>query len=100
MRTVSSEALRTSIMSQLSTEFPMTDLGTLSSFLGISVTRDAGGLSYPGNIMLLTFWPVQICLLVNHQPIWLILMLSLVPLLAPQWMIPPSTVVLQGIFST
>ncbi|XP_021749912.1 uncharacterized protein LOC110715633 [Chenopodium quinoa] len=42
--TTSSDTLRTTIMSCLSSEFAMTDLGPLSSFLGISVTRHSGGL--------------------------------------------------------
>lgn len=43
MLTASYEALHSSIISQLSTEFSMTDLGAFNSFLAISVTRDAGG---------------------------------------------------------
>ncbi|PNX67023.1 copia protein, partial [Trifolium pratense] len=42
--TASSDALRDSIMSQLSIEFAMKDLGPLSYFLGISVTKHTGGL--------------------------------------------------------
>ncbi|XP_021747926.1 uncharacterized protein LOC110713790 [Chenopodium quinoa] len=42
--TTSSDALRHSIMTRLSSEFSMTDLGPLSSFLGISVTRHSNGL--------------------------------------------------------
>ncbi|XP_021749530.1 uncharacterized protein LOC110715275 [Chenopodium quinoa] len=37
--TTSSDRLRAGIISQLQTEFPMTDLGPLSYFLGIAVTR-------------------------------------------------------------
>ncbi|XP_021740874.1 uncharacterized protein LOC110707176 [Chenopodium quinoa] len=37
--TTSSDRLRVGIISQLQTEFPMIDLGPLSYFLGISVTR-------------------------------------------------------------
>ncbi|KAJ9536884.1 hypothetical protein OSB04_029617 [Centaurea solstitialis] len=40
----SSDALRQSIMSKLGSEFAMKDLGPLSYFLGISVTRHSGGL--------------------------------------------------------
>lgn len=42
--TASSTHLRESIMFLLANEFAMTDLGPLSYFLGISVTRHAGGL--------------------------------------------------------
>ncbi|XP_019105451.2 uncharacterized mitochondrial protein AtMg00810-like [Beta vulgaris subsp. vulgaris] len=42
--TASSDALRQSIMTSLSTEFAMKDLRSLSYFLGIDVTRHAGGL--------------------------------------------------------
>ncbi|CAJ2673543.1 unnamed protein product [Trifolium pratense] len=42
--TASSDALRDSIMSQLSSEFAMKDLGPLSYFLGISVTKHTSGL--------------------------------------------------------
>jgi hypothetical protein len=42
--TASSDALRDSIMSQLGSEFAMKDLGPLSYFLGISVTKHTGGL--------------------------------------------------------
>ncbi|CAJ2642890.1 unnamed protein product [Trifolium pratense] len=42
--TASSDALRDSIMSQLSSEFAMKDLGLLSYFLGISVTKHTSGL--------------------------------------------------------
>ncbi|XP_021760552.1 uncharacterized protein LOC110725373 [Chenopodium quinoa] len=42
--TASSDALRLSIMGKLSSEFAMTDLGPLQSFLGISVTRHLGGM--------------------------------------------------------
>ncbi|XP_048501601.1 uncharacterized mitochondrial protein AtMg00810-like [Beta vulgaris subsp. vulgaris] len=42
--TASSDALRQSIMTSLSTEFAMKDFGSLSYFLGIAVTRHAGGL--------------------------------------------------------
>ncbi|CAJ2649804.1 unnamed protein product [Trifolium pratense] len=42
--TASSDAFRDSIMSQLSIEFAMKDLGPLSYFLGISVTKHTGGL--------------------------------------------------------
>ncbi|PNX68149.1 copia protein, partial [Trifolium pratense] len=42
--TTSSDDLRKSIMSLLASEFAMKDLGPLSYFLGISVTRHAGGL--------------------------------------------------------
>ncbi|XP_021843274.1 uncharacterized mitochondrial protein AtMg00810-like [Spinacia oleracea] len=42
--TASSDALRKSIMSLLSAEFAMKDLGPLSYFLGISITRTSGGL--------------------------------------------------------
>jgi hypothetical protein len=42
--TASSAALRQSIMSKLGSEFAMKDLGPLSYFLGISVTRHSGGL--------------------------------------------------------
>jgi hypothetical protein len=41
--TASSNALRDSIMSKLGSEFAMKDLGPLSYFLGISVTRHSGG---------------------------------------------------------
>ena len=40
----SSAALRQSIMSKLGSEFAMKDLGPLSYFLGISVTRHSGGI--------------------------------------------------------
>lgn len=40
----SSSALHQSIMSLLSSEFAMKDLGPLSYFLGIIVSRHAGGL--------------------------------------------------------
>jgi len=40
----SSEDLRKSIISRLSSEFAMKDLGPLSYFLGIAVTRHDGGL--------------------------------------------------------
>jgi hypothetical protein len=42
--TASSDALRDCIMSKLSSEFAMKDLGPLSYFLGISVTKHPGGL--------------------------------------------------------
>ena len=42
--TASSDALRYSIMSKLSSEFAMKDLGPLSYFMGISVTKHTGGL--------------------------------------------------------
>ncbi|XP_056687859.1 uncharacterized mitochondrial protein AtMg00810-like [Spinacia oleracea] len=42
--TASSNTLRKSIMTLLSAEFSMKDLGPLSYFLGIAVTRDAHGL--------------------------------------------------------
>lgn len=42
--TASSDHLRQSIISQLSSEFSMTNLGPLSYFLGISVKRHSGGL--------------------------------------------------------
>jgi hypothetical protein len=42
--TASSAALRQSIISKLGSEFAMKDLGPLSYFLGISVTRHSGGL--------------------------------------------------------
>ncbi|XP_021853419.2 uncharacterized mitochondrial protein AtMg00810-like [Spinacia oleracea] len=42
--TASSDALRRHIMSLLSSEFDMKDLGPLSYFLGIAVTRHASGL--------------------------------------------------------
>jgi len=42
--TASSDALRNSIMSKLSVEFVMKDLGSLSYFLGIYVTRHTCGL--------------------------------------------------------
>ncbi|XP_074287645.1 uncharacterized protein LOC141612793 [Silene latifolia] len=42
--TTSSEALRLSIMSRLSKEFAMKDLGLLSYFLGIAVSRHGKGL--------------------------------------------------------
>ena len=42
--TASSTALRQSIMTRLSSEFAMKDLGPLSYFLGIAVSRHAGGL--------------------------------------------------------
>ncbi|KAI3518158.1 hypothetical protein L1887_06607 [Cichorium endivia] len=42
--TTSSSALKTRLMSQLAKEFAMKDLGPLSYFLGISVTRQDGGL--------------------------------------------------------
>jgi hypothetical protein len=42
--TASSDTLRQSIMSKLSSEFAMKDLGPLSYFLGISVTRHSGGM--------------------------------------------------------
>ena len=42
--TTSSDALRQSIMSTLASEFAMKDLGPLSYFLGIAVTRHAGCL--------------------------------------------------------
>ncbi|MCH87604.1 retrovirus-related Pol polyprotein from transposon TNT 1-94, partial [Trifolium medium] len=42
--TTSSKALRQSIMSLLSSEFAMKDLGSLSYFLGIAVTRHTDGL--------------------------------------------------------
>jgi len=42
--TTSTDVLRTSIISLLSSEFAMKDLGPLSYFLGISVTRHSGGL--------------------------------------------------------
>ena len=41
---VSSDKLCQSIISRLSSEFAMKDLGHLSYFLGIAVTRHAGGL--------------------------------------------------------
>jgi hypothetical protein len=41
----SSDDLRKSIMTLLASEFAMKDLGSLSYFLGIVVTRHAGGLS-------------------------------------------------------
>lgn len=37
-------SLITQVISRLSTEFAMTDLGSLSFFLGISATRSAQGL--------------------------------------------------------
>ena len=42
--TTSVDALRKSIMTSLSSELAMKDLGPLSYFLGITVTRHAGGL--------------------------------------------------------
>ncbi|GAU23387.1 hypothetical protein TSUD_334350 [Trifolium subterraneum] len=42
--TASSDILRSSIMAQLSFEFAMKDLGPLSYFLGVSVTRHSEGL--------------------------------------------------------
>jgi hypothetical protein len=42
--TVSSDNLRQSIISRLSSEFAMKDLGPLNYFLGIAVTRHDGGL--------------------------------------------------------
>jgi hypothetical protein len=42
--TASSDTLRQSIMSKLNSEFAMKDLGPLSYFLGISVTRHSGGM--------------------------------------------------------
>jgi hypothetical protein len=42
--TASSDTLRQSIMSKLSSEFAMKDLGPLSYFLGISVTRHSSGM--------------------------------------------------------
>jgi len=42
--TASSDALRNSIMSKLSVEFAMKDLGPLSYFLGIFVTKHTSGL--------------------------------------------------------
>lgn len=42
--TTSSDALRKSIISRLSSEFSMKDLGILSDFLGISVRRHTDGL--------------------------------------------------------
>jgi formate-dependent nitrite reductase membrane component NrfD len=42
--TASSDALRNSIMSKLGVEFVMKDLGPLSYFLGIFVTKHTGGL--------------------------------------------------------
>lgn len=42
--TASSDAIRKSIISLLSSEFAMKDLGPLSYFLGIAVTRHTGGL--------------------------------------------------------
>ncbi|XP_060211640.1 uncharacterized mitochondrial protein AtMg00810-like [Lycium barbarum] len=42
--TTSSDDLRKSIMTLLNSEFAMKDLGPLSYFLGIAVTRHAGGL--------------------------------------------------------
>ncbi|XP_048496507.1 uncharacterized mitochondrial protein AtMg00810-like [Beta vulgaris subsp. vulgaris] len=42
--TASSDELRQSIIASLSSEFAMKDLGSLSYFLGIAVTRHAGGL--------------------------------------------------------
>lgn len=42
--TTSSDTLRQSIMSLLASEFAMKDLGPLSYFLGIAVTRHAGGM--------------------------------------------------------
>jgi len=44
--TASSDALRYSIMSKLSSEFAMKDLGPLSYFMGISVTKHTGGLFF------------------------------------------------------
>jgi hypothetical protein len=44
--TASSDALRESIMSELSSEFAMKDLGPLSYFLGIFVTKHTGGFFY------------------------------------------------------
>ncbi|CAJ2636366.1 unnamed protein product [Trifolium pratense] len=40
----SSDTLRSSIMAQLSSEFAMKDLGPLSYFLGVSVTRHSEGI--------------------------------------------------------
>lgn len=42
--TTSSDALRVSIISSLKAEFPMTDLGPLTYFLGIAVQRHSKGL--------------------------------------------------------
>lgn len=42
--TDSSHTLRTSVMARLSSEFAMKDLGSLSYFLGIAVTRHVGEL--------------------------------------------------------
>lgn len=42
--TTSSDSLRENIMSKLSSEFAMKDLGPLGYFLGISVTRHSGGI--------------------------------------------------------
>ena len=42
--TASFDALRMSIISQLSAEFAMSDLGQLSYFLGVAVQRHASGL--------------------------------------------------------
>ena len=42
--TASTSALLQHLTQQLHSEFAMTDLGDLSFFLGISVTRDANGL--------------------------------------------------------
>ena len=42
--TDSSQTVLSQIISQLSSEFAMTDLGSLSYFLGISATRDSRGI--------------------------------------------------------
>lgn len=62
--TASSDALRTTIMSHLNAEFAMTDLGSLSYFLGISVTKTTGGLFLSQN-MLPKFLNVPTCRLVS-----------------------------------
>ncbi|KAK2448850.1 putative mitochondrial protein [Trifolium repens] len=48
--TTSSDVLRDSIMSKLSSEFAMKDLGPLSYFLGIFVTKHIGDLFYSKEI--------------------------------------------------
>ena len=61
----SSDLLRQSIMSKLSSEFAMKDLGPLSSFLGIVVSPTPAGLFLCQKNMLLKFWIKQPCLNVN-----------------------------------
>jgi len=64
------DSLRQSIMAKLGSDFVMKDLGPLSYFLGISVTRDTRGLFYHKRNMPRKFLSVQACRLANLMLHW------------------------------